>query len=227
MALLIDDRTRYIQPVLPAVTDPSPQSPDFDRALRLATERARDAALARREAAGGPGELEEGERVGFVEPGDTLTEIAGEFDVPLETLIDANVGNIRDPDLIYPEDVVFLPPPDPVLAAGGPRLPNGAPEGEAAFSQSLNERGNALEHADAFEDLGYGIPDLQSEVETYLQTLPAVERQAAAQRLLDETWETAGPARIAIEDAAVEVSGPRLPNGVPERVSPNRRFLAG
>lgn len=64
-----------------------------------------------------------------VKRGDTLSKIAGAFRIPLRELIAAN-PQIRDPNRIFPGDVVKLPSPDVVPSAGvaAARVPTPQPQ---------------------------------------------------------------------------------------------------
>jgi hypothetical protein len=73
-----------------------------------------------------------------------------------------------------------------------------------AFASELYDRGNALEYADpsAAVDHSRETTALASDIETFLQTLPENERAEALQNLYDRDWRDAGPAELAIEQAA-------------------------
>lgn len=73
-----------------------------------------------------------------------------------------------------------------------------------AFASELYDRGNALEYADPTAPVDHSreISALSGDIETFLQTLPAPERAEALQNLYDRDWRDAGPAEIAIKQAA-------------------------
>lgn len=73
-----------------------------------------------------------------------------------------------------------------------------------AFAGELRERGNALEYADPSVQIDQSreIATLANDIGTFLQTLPEKDRPDALQNLFDRDWRDAGPAQIAIEQAA-------------------------
>ncbi|WP_163266835.1 LysM peptidoglycan-binding domain-containing protein [Chelativorans alearense] len=167
-------------------------------------------ALQARRDAGGSGEIDESEeRLIIVENNDSLVQIADEFDVSYEELLDLNAGIVEEnPDLIRPGDVVFLPNTSPEEAANTPLNDLGVPEGEAGFVQNIRERGNMLEYADdpSAIDMDAEIGEIAADIEAYVDALPPESRQAALQRLYDHDWVDAGPAQMAIEQAAEEAN---------------------
>jgi LysM repeat protein len=50
-------------------------------------------------------------QVYIVQPGDTMSKIAGRFDIPLADLIAANAENIPNPDALQIGDQVIIPAP--------------------------------------------------------------------------------------------------------------------
>ncbi|ALM54005.1 LysM peptidoglycan-binding domain-containing protein [Halomonas huangheensis] len=172
-------------------------------------ETAIESALESREDAGGPGELNvDEERIFVVEEGDSLVQIADELNVDLNELLDLNQReDIPDPDQIDVGDVVFVPHTSPQEAATSPRNAQGIPEGETDFVQSLRQQGNDLEYADdpSAIDMDAEVGHLATDVQSYVEALPPAERQAALQRLYDNDWVDAGPAQMAIEQAASEL----------------------
>lgn len=77
-----------------------------------------------------------------------------------------------------------------------------------AFAGELRDRGNALEYADPSVSIDQSreIAALSSDIGTFLQSLPEKDRADALQNLFDRDWKDAGPAQVAIEQAAA-VSG--------------------
>jgi LysM repeat protein len=135
------------------------------------------------------------DRLVVVERGDTVKDIVAEYDVELPEVEQLN-PQLESLDHIETGEVLFLPPPSPVQLAQ-------RPDGEALFLDDLYTRGNAIEYADAGEiDHQAEIDTLAADVGEYLGALPAGERKATAQRLFDENWTDAGPAQMAIEQAA-------------------------
>lgn len=175
-------------------------------AERQRFEQAVEDALDARSSAGGAGELDAtDERVFIVEDGDSLWEIADELNVDVDALLALNErDDIPDPDEIDVGDVVFVPHASPEEAATSPRDAQGVPEGEADLVHSLRERGNDLEYADDPASIDYDaeVSELAADIEAYLAALPEEERQAALQRFHDHDWVDAGPAQMAIEQAA-------------------------
>ncbi|WP_104201709.1 LysM peptidoglycan-binding domain-containing protein [Billgrantia saliphila] len=176
------------------------------QAERQRFEQAVEEALRARAAAGGPGEFDEAtERVFVIEEGDSLWEIAEERHVALDELIALNErDDMPDPSGVDPGDVVFVPHTSPEEAAQSPRDAQGVPVGEDDFLIDLRERGNDLEYAEdpAAIDYDAEVDALSQDTEAYLWALPADERQAALQRIYDHDWVDAGPAQMAIEQAA-------------------------
>lgn len=176
------------------------------QAERQRFEQAIEDALDARSNAGGSSQFNETEeRVFIVEDGDSLVRIAEELNVSLEELLELNQrSDIPDPDQIDPNDVLFVPHTSPEEAATTARDENGVPLGEEGFTQSLRERGNQLEYADdpSAIDVDAEVGQIASDIDAYLAALPANERQAALQRLYDHDWVDAGPAQMAIEQAA-------------------------
>ncbi|MDI5936071.1 LysM peptidoglycan-binding domain-containing protein [Halomonas kalidii] len=201
-------------------------------AERQRFEQAVEDALDARSGAGGAGELDASdERVFIVEDGDSLWQIADELSVDVDELLALNArDDIPNPDEIDAGDVVFVPQASPEEAATSPRDAQGVPEGEADFIQGLRERGNALEYADDPASIGYDaeVGELAADIEAYLDALPASDRQAALQRFHDHDWVDAGPAQMAIEQAA-EATGIALEatsHAGPEVESEAREIIA-
>ncbi|MPZ38232.1 MAG: LysM peptidoglycan-binding domain-containing protein [Rhizobiales bacterium] len=222
MGFRIDDRAtqRYDDPTGQTSTPLTEQQQQkFQGAIEDALEARADR--------GGPGELRETqERVFVVEPGDSFARIAEENDVSYRELLDFNRrSDIPNPDRIDPGDVVFVPNTSPEEAAASPVDENGVPEGEAIFAGNLYDRGNALEYADdpAAIDYEKETQDLATGVRTYLQALPADQRQDAALRLVTRDWRDAGPAQSAVEQA-VEAEGLSTD---PEAVTAQRLYDRG
>lgn len=73
-----------------------------------------------------------------------------------------------------------------------------------AFAGELYDRGNALEYADPSVQIDQSreISALAGEIGTFLETLPEKDRTDALQNLFDRDWTDAGPAQMAIEQAA-------------------------
>ncbi|EPC00546.1 hypothetical protein L861_06285 [Litchfieldella anticariensis FP35 = DSM 16096] len=163
-------------------------------------------ALDARSEAGGSGALDASEeRVFVVEDGDNLARIADELNVDFEALLELNErDDMPNPNQINEGDVLFVPNTSPEEAATSPRNAQGVPEGEADFVQGLREQGNDLEYADAPASVDYDaeIGELASDVQAYVEALPEDDRQAALQRIYDHDWVDAGPAQMAIEQAA-------------------------
>src|SRR5690606_37668668 len=88
--------------------------------------------------------------------------------------------------------------------ANAPLNQSGIPEGEQGFVQNLYERGNALEYADdpGTIDFDAEIGEIATDIGAYLEALPPESRQEALQRFYDNDWVDAGPAQMAIEQAA-------------------------
>lgn len=198
------------------------------RQFRQAIEQALDA----RSTAGGPGELNENrERIFVVESNDSLIEIAEENDVSYQELLALNRrDDLPDPNSIDQGDLIFLPQASPEEAAQTPRDTDGVPEGEAGFLQNLRERGNALEYAEdpSAVDHEAEISFLAADINAYIEALPVGERQEALQRLFDHDWVDAGPAQMAIEEAA-EMAGIELAESAhtgPESETAARTIIA-
>ncbi|WP_162623096.1 LysM peptidoglycan-binding domain-containing protein [Billgrantia lactosivorans] len=175
-------------------------------AERRRFEQAVEEALGARASAGGPDELDSAtERAFVVEEGDSLWEIAEELHLDFDDFLALNErDDISHPGEIDPGDVVFVPHTSPEEAAQSPRDTEGIPIGEDDFIDGLRERGNDLEYTDdpAAVDFDTEIDALSQDIERYLAALPADERQAALQRIYDHDWVDAGPAQMAIEQAA-------------------------
>ena len=106
---------------------------------RLEVEQARqdlavEHALAAREAAGGSGELGENETVYIVETGDSLWDISQESGASFADTIDNN-SQIQNPDLIYAEQVIFVPAP--VQGDAGQADGAAGEETQAAIDEAL------------------------------------------------------------------------------------------
>ncbi|MEB2847422.1 hypothetical protein GAO09_24860 [Rhizobiales bacterium RZME27] len=73
-----------------------------------------------------------------------------------------------------------------------------------AFASELRDRGNALEYADPSVSIDQSreITTLAGDIGTFLETLPEKDRTDALQNLFDRDWRDAGPAQVAIEQAA-------------------------
>ncbi len=73
-----------------------------------------------------------------------------------------------------------------------------------AFAGELRDRGNTLEYADPSIQIDQSreISALAGDIGTFLQSLPEKDRADALQNLFDRDWTDAGPAQIAIEQAA-------------------------
>lgn len=204
----------------------------LSEAERQRFEQAVEDALDARSGAGGAGELDASdERVFIVEDGDSLWQIADELNVDVDELLALNArDDIPDPDEIDAGDAVFVPQASPEEAATSPRDAQGVPEGEADFIQGLRERGNALEYADDPASIDYEaeVGELAADIEAYLDALPESDRQAALQRFHDHDWVDAGPAQMAIEQAA-EATGIALEatsHAGPEVESEAREIIA-
>ncbi|MDI5984192.1 LysM domain-containing protein [Halomonas sp. M4R5S39] len=204
----------------------------LSEAERQRFEQAVEDALDARSGAGGAGELDTSdERVFIVEDGDSLWQIADELSVDVDELLALNArDDIPDPDEIDAGDVVFVPQASPEEAATSPRDAQGVPEGEADFIQGLRERGNALEYADDPASIDYDaeVGELAADIEAYLEALPESDRLAALQRFHDHDWVDAGPAQMAIEQAA-EATGIALEatsHAGPEVESKAREIIA-
>ncbi|MFC3691152.1 hypothetical protein [Chenggangzhangella methanolivorans] len=96
-------------PVGTPVYTPPPPPPRTAEQRRL--DQAIAAAAADRSAAGGSGELGVGEIPHPIQVGDTMTGVSTTYDSPLPGLIGAN-PQVRDPNLIYPDQVLFVPTSD-------------------------------------------------------------------------------------------------------------------
>lgn len=161
-----------------------------------------DEALRARDEADGRGEIDETEeRVVIVENGDSLWEIAEEFDVSYEELRDRNAATGSNID---PGEALFIPHTSPEEAAETPLNSQGIPEGEEGFADNLYERGNTLEYADDPSAIDYDAEtsEIASDIQAYIEPLPPDAREGALQRLYDRDWVDAGPTQAAIEQAA-------------------------
>ncbi len=147
-----------------------------------------------------------------VERGDNLWTIARENNVTLDDLLATN--RITGEAAIRPDEVLIVPQSSPEVVANGSANGNGVPEGEAAFRQDdlHGPGGNHLAYADDPSRVDYDgeTRAMQREVGTYLDDLPAPERQAAALRLAQSDWLDAGPAGNAVT-AAMEESAALRP----------------
>ncbi|PSH70205.1 peptidoglycan-binding protein LysM [Phyllobacterium brassicacearum] len=181
-------------------------SPVADQQQRLFVEQIRQAVRERAEG-GGPNRLDPlREKTVVVERGDNLWTIARENNVTLDDLLATN--RITGDAAIRPDEVLIVPQSSPEVVANGSANGNGVPEGEAAFISDLYDRGNQLAYADDPSRVDYDgeTRAMQREVGTYLDNLPAPERQAAALRLAQSDWLDAGPAGNAVT-AAIEERG--------------------
>ncbi|ASY65886.1 hypothetical protein SJ05684_b49040 (plasmid) [Sinorhizobium sojae CCBAU 05684] len=185
-----------------------------DRATAIAEEQRRffieqiNAAVRERAEAGGPHAIDPlKEKAIVVEQGDSLWEIAKDNHVSFDDLLAANrirlTGRAAEVD---PNEVLIVPLTSAEVVAGEPVDGKGVPEGEAAFVSDLFERGNKLAYADESSKMDYAAEckSMQSEVETYLDSLPTPRRQAAALRLVGNDWGDAGPAGTAVKAAIKE-----------------------
>lgn len=164
-------------------------------------------AIRERANAGGPNKLDAlREKTVVVERGDNLWTIAKENNVSLDDLLATN--RIADNEAIVPNEILIVPQSSPEVVANGPANRNGVPEGETSFISDLYERGNQLAYANDPSQVDYDVETtaMQREVETYLDNLPASDRQAAALRLAQSDWLDAGPAGNAVT-AAVKARG--------------------
>ncbi|QEM80290.1 hypothetical protein [Halomonas binhaiensis] len=173
-------------------------------------ENAVEDALEGRSSAGGSGELDAGEeRIFVIEEGDSLAKLADELNVDFDELVELNQReDMPNLDQVDSGDVVFVPQTSPEEAATSPRNEQGIPEGEQDFVNSLYEQGNDLEYADDPSAIDYDaeVGQLSTDVQSYLNALPPSERQDALQRLYDNDWVDAGPAQMAIEQAAEDLN---------------------
>ncbi|MEK1853647.1 MAG: LysM domain-containing protein, partial [Phyllobacterium sp.] len=138
-------------------------------------------AIRERANAGGPNKLDAlREKTVVVERGDNLWTIAKENNVSLDDLLATN--RIADNEAIVPNEILIVPQSSPEVVANGPANRNGVPEGETSFISDLYERCNQLAYANDPSQVDYDAETtaMQREVETYLDNLPASDRQAAA-----------------------------------------------
>ncbi|WP_462383558.1 LysM peptidoglycan-binding domain-containing protein [Pseudomonas sp. Marseille-QA0892] len=156
------------------------------------------------------------ERLVVVEQGDRLLEIAAETNVELDEIATVN-PQLENVDFIRTGEVLFLPPPSPTEIAA-------RPDGLDVFRDGLYQRGNAIEYADADStDHRAEIDMLTDDTVEFLSALPDGYREIATQHLFDHDWTDAGPAQMAIEQAADQIGqelkhsthqGPELENEV-------------
>jgi hypothetical protein len=137
------------------------------------------------------------ERLVVVERDDRLLEIAEEHHVDLDEIAAIN-PQLADVDYIQTGEVLFLPPASPTELAQ-------RPDGVGLFRDELFERGNAIEYADQDVDHMAEIGALRADVVEFFDALPAADRETIAQQLFDEDWTDAGPAQMALEQAANEL----------------------
>ncbi|HMG49215.1 MAG TPA: LysM peptidoglycan-binding domain-containing protein [Inquilinus sp.] len=199
MSYRIDDtaRNRYARNGGTPTPLPQDKAQAFQKALAEA--------LRHRSEAGGPGALQPGhDRVFVADNDDSLWRIAQDNNVSYADLLAAN----RRTDMpvsgqIYPGEIIFVPSVAPEKAAATPEDGKGVPAGEAGFVNDLYDRGNALEYADQPQTVDYPreTADIKADVQTYLESLPAAQRQDAALRLTGQDWRDAGPAGTAVTDA--------------------------
>ena len=159
-------------------------------------------AVRERAEAGGPNRLDPGkEKTVVVERGDNLWTIARENHVTIEDLLATN--KITGNEVIAPDEVLIVPQSSPELVANGATNRNGVPQGEAAFISDLYDRGNQLAYTvdPSQVDDEAQTTAMQQQVATYLDNLPASQRQAAALRLAQSDWLDAGPAGTAVAAA--------------------------
>ena len=141
------------------------------------------------------------ERMVVVEQGDRLLEIAAETKVELDEIASSN-PQLESVDFIRTGEVLFLPPTSPTELAA-------QPDGLDAFRDELYQRGNAIEYADAAStDHKAEVDLLTQDTVEFLSALPDGYRQIATQHLFDHDWTDAGPAQMAIEQAAYQISQP-------------------
>lgn len=172
-------------------------------------------ALQDRRKAGGRDKVDPlNEKVAVVETGDAPEQIARDNGITLNELQNANKGVFGPNDMLHPNEVIFIPQRDPVLTAKSPKNADGVPADEKAFANDLYTRGNELQQDKKLspQQVDAGRLDIQKDVKTYLDNLPAAERQAAAQRLLggEKNWPDAAPASTAIKNAATDSFGDDL-----------------
>ncbi|UXN66898.1 LysM peptidoglycan-binding domain-containing protein (plasmid) [Phyllobacterium sp. A18/5-2] len=141
-----------------------------------------------------------------VERGDNLWTIASENHVSLGDLLATN--KITGNEVIAPDEVLIVPQSSPEVVANGATNRNGVPQGEAAFISDLYDWGNQLAYAvdPSQVDDEAQTTAMQQQVATYLDNLPASQRQAAALRLAQSDWLDAGPAGTAVA-AAIQAHG--------------------
>jgi hypothetical protein len=195
----IDDaaRNRYSRNGDRTTPLPQNQAQAFQKALAEA--------LQHRSEAGGPGTVQQGhERVFVADNDDSLWRIARDNNVSYDDLLAAN----RRTDMpvagqIDPGEIVFVPDVSPEKAAATPENGQGVPGGEAGFVSDLYDRGNALEYADNPKAVDYPkeTAGIAADVRSYLEALPASQRQDAALRLVGQDWRDAGPSGTAVTDA--------------------------
>ena len=138
------------------------------------------------------------ERMVVVEEGDRLLEIAADTQVDLEAIALAN-PQLENVDFIRTGEVLFLPPPSPSEIAA-------QPDGLDTFRDELYKRGSAIEYANAGStDHEAEIGLLANDTAEFLSALPDGYREIATQYLFDHDWTDAGPAQLAIEQAAEQI----------------------
>lgn len=177
-----------------------------DQQQRLFVEQINQAVRERAEA-GGPNRLDPvKEKTVVVERGDNLWTIASENHVSLGDLLATN--KITGNEVIAPDEVLIVPQSSPEVVANGATNRNGVPQGEAAFISDLYDWGNQLAYAvdPSQVDDEAQTTAMQQQVATYLDNLPASQRQAAALRLAQSDWLDAGPAGTAVA-AAIQAHG--------------------
>ncbi|WP_028003616.1 LysM peptidoglycan-binding domain-containing protein [Sinorhizobium meliloti] len=189
-----------------------------DRATAMSEEQRRffieqiNAAVRERAEAGGPNAIDPlKERATVVEKGDSLWEIAKENHVSLDDLLATNrIKLTGQAASIDPNEVMIVPLSSPEIVARGHVNGQGVPEGEVAFISDLYERGNKLAYADDPSKIDYSAEgkSMQRDIGSYLDSLPASDRQSAALRLAGSDWADAGPAGTAVK-AAIEERGLR------------------
>ena len=106
MGLIIDAAGQLRLPP----TSPPPFSERIVHALKEAVEKA----VRAREEAGGEDRLQADELPHQVQPGDTITDISNTYEAALPEVIESN-PQIENPNLIFPNEVVFVPIHDPEI----------------------------------------------------------------------------------------------------------------
>ncbi|MCO4318264.1 peptidoglycan-binding protein LysM [Phyllobacterium sp. 21LDTY02-6] len=149
------------------------------------------------------------EKIVVAQPGDSLWQIAEQNNVKFVDVLGANAELVdRQSGQIDVNDVVIVPHAEPELVADDPRNEKNVPLGETMFRSELYERANKIQYADDPAKVDYDAETkvLQGDVGTYLDSLPAADRQAAISRLIGskDHWQDASPALTAMEAAAKE-----------------------